>query len=563
MKSHIFNLNLINAQESAQLEVIFQITPRPDGTTIQKTSMEMQISSKTIWEWFFRRRRKENLNIPHKKEVKPDNNIINNALTENTFNCIFCKEVSCFRFRWPSKYERHLKSKHKVLFEIDILYLVNFFNKEKKKNIINEAKKSIKKGDIFQCTLCQGVNNFVVGEFEEFKTHLAIFHKISYEAGFILAISYFSEELKTLTLNGSAYPKITNKQENLSSEKKCTNLKQTQDQINITCNLCMFTTLSARPMQIILRHKTKYHNVCQVCETKFENRKVLTLHFRSIHWVGDNRVKCAIDGCKQVTNEKYMHLHVQRHHKDKILFKCDEIGVMYGESYHCDKEYTSSSELRKHIEKGHIVFKPRTPEPKKRKEISSVPCTFCGIMIKESLGYMSSHIKRVHGNRPLIYCLFCKFTTTYPKYMKTHEAGHLGTIICEICDTSYRSRPLLKKHQVIVHGDGEDFLCSLCNFKTWNPTRLRIHEKCHNEKTIKCDQCDYKGTSKDNLRIHQRRHKDPRYICDECDYKTYDTGNFHTHKTVKHGSVVLHCELCPDYSSKSARSLRKHQERHV
>ena len=262
-----------------------------------------------------------------------------------------------------------------------------------------------------------------------------MFHKISYEAGFILSMGFFLEEFKTLILNGPTNPKLTNKKEKVSSETKVTDSEQAQDKIKITRNLCMFTTLSARPMQIILRHKTKSHNVCQVCETKFKNRKVLTLHFRSIHWVGDKRVKCAIDGCTKVTNEKYMHLHVQRHHKDKVLFKCDEMGVAYGESYQCNKEYTSSCELQKHIEKGHIVFKPRTPEPKKRKEISSIPCTFCGIMIKESFGYMSSHIERVHGNRPLIYCLFCKFTTTYPEYMKTHEAGHIGTIRCEICDT--------------------------------------------------------------------------------------------------------------------------------
>ena len=164
------------------------------------------------------------------------------------------------------------------------------------------------------------------------KKHLALFHKISYEAGFILSMSFLAEKLETLILNSSTHPKIINKQENVTSETKVNDMEQAKDQIKITCNLCMFTTLSARPMQIILRHKSKTHNVCQVCETKFENRKVLTLHFRSIHWVGDNRVKCAIDGCTKVTNEQYMHLHVQRYQKDKVLFKCDEIGVVYGES---------------------------------------------------------------------------------------------------------------------------------------------------------------------------------------------------------------------------------------
>ena len=38
--------------------------------------------------------------------------------------------------------------------------------------------------------------------------------------------------------------------------------------------------------------------------------------------------------------------------------------------------------------------------------------------------------------------------------MASHEAGHLGVIKCEPCDTSFRLKPL-KKHQAIVHGDGK------------------------------------------------------------------------------------------------------------
>ena len=75
--------------------------------------------------------------------------------------------------------------------------------------------------------------------------------------------------------------------------------------------------------------------------------------------------------------------------------------------------------------------------------------------------------------------------------------------------------------------------------------------------------CDYKGATKGNLRMHQLRHKEAKYICDKCDYKTYNAPNFHVHKTVKHKNVILKCEHCSAYSTKSARSLRKHKERHT
>ena len=201
MKTQNFSFNLFTDRESALLEDIFQKTPRPNGTSIQKTSMEMQISSKTIWNWFFRRRRREEPKTFDKKELKNDTNVTNKPLPEKMFNCIFCEEVSCFRLRQPAKYERHLKSKHKVIFKLNILYFVNFIDKEKKKIFIDEAKKTIQKGDLFKCSLCQGEHYFVVGQFVEFKQHLGLFHKILFEVGFVLSISFFSAEIKTLILN--------------------------------------------------------------------------------------------------------------------------------------------------------------------------------------------------------------------------------------------------------------------------------------------------------------------------------------------------------------------------
>ena len=98
-------------------------------------------------------------------------------------------------------------------------------------------------------------------------------------------------------------------------ETKVTDLVQTQDQIKMACNICTFTTLSAI----------------------FKNRKLLTLHFNFIHLVGENRVKCAIDRCKQVCVERYICTSMF-HQKDKVWFKCDEIHFLSGEPYKCDKK---------------------------------------------------------------------------------------------------------------------------------------------------------------------------------------------------------------------------------
>ena len=49
-------------------------------------------------------------------------------------------------------------------------------------------------------------------------------------------------------------------------------------------------------------------------------------------------------------------------------------------------------------EKGHIVNKPRTCEPKIIKETFRIQCTICGIQIQEHS--MPIQMKRVHGNKP-------------------------------------------------------------------------------------------------------------------------------------------------------------------
>ena len=52
--------NIFNKEGSGVLVVIFQKTPCPDGAIIQKNSIEMQVSYKTIKQWVYRCRKKEN-----------------------------------------------------------------------------------------------------------------------------------------------------------------------------------------------------------------------------------------------------------------------------------------------------------------------------------------------------------------------------------------------------------------------------------------------------------------------------------------------------------------------
>ena len=556
LTSSTMSPNIFDDQHLALLEDIFQKTPRPDGWSIQKTSMDMQISSKNIWWWFHKRRRTEKLRITQSEKPKCKANNTSESLVVESFNCLLCEEVSSFVIGHQEEYETHLKNTHKVFHENEILKLLNFMNEEKKRNIVEQAKKFVKKGDLFMCCLCQDEHSFVVGQFMDFKVHLGLAHRIVYEIGFILAMNFFSGEFKNLLLKGPKNLMTTKDQETNVIEKKVKQVKQNKYIITKVCNHCSFTTMSTIAAKTMRQHKAKTHFICKVCENKYENRRALHLHFGSDHLVDENSIKCSIDGCTRILSKPTIQTHVKIAHKERIWLTCD---YMYGETNRCDKKYTCSFQLRRHKEKGHITFKPKE---KKKKEIFSSPCKLCGKMIKENPVNLYVHMKKIHSNRPLVYCTQCNFATKDPNYLMSHESGHLGLIRCEICDISFTSGTSLKKHQEIVHGEGERFICSSCNFKTWKLPRLTEHKKIHNEKTFKCEQCDYMGATTNNLRVHRLRHKEAKFICEKCSYKTSDGGNFHVHKTVKHGNVVLKCEYCPDFSTKSSRSLRKHKERH-
>ena len=127
------------------LEGIFKKLRKPDAQTIYNTAMEMQISSQKVWEWFRKRRIKENL---YATVLDSSLKTKNTGLNFNTFYCLYCKKkISPFKHQQKYEYNNHLKTYHQVICDFNVLYLINFMNKEKKTEIINQAKKVVVKGD--------------------------------------------------------------------------------------------------------------------------------------------------------------------------------------------------------------------------------------------------------------------------------------------------------------------------------------------------------------------------------------------------------------------------------
>ena len=331
----------------------------------------------------------------------------------------------------------------------------------------------------------------------------------------------------------------------------------------VNCDQCSFVTVSQKPTIELRLHKTKVHYVCKVCCMKFENGNFLKDHFKLDHKGKNGVLRCSVDGCLKTMkghpggHAKFqnMYWHIQHVHKGVWLI-CDEMFVVDGKANQCKKKLPSNNMLKRHRGKGH-KSKEKNIKPQNTKAL----CKVCGITLSSS--YVRNHMNIAHGNLPLLNCSKCKFSTKYFRFLQYHEARHVSGIKCNLCDESLPSTFTLKKHKSLAHGEGEMFTCSFCDFKTWRFTYIKTHELKHNEKTIKCDQCNYKGTSTVLLKIHKLRHEDPKYWCEKCEYKTYDAGNFSTHKKVKHGTIILTCEECPSFKTKSEKTLRNHNSKHI
>ena len=148
-----------------------------------------------------------------------DNNS-DNAFTMKNFYCVFCKDISSFRIDEIYEYENHLNIIHTVSYDHDILKLVNFIDKEKKSNVIYQAKKFVRRGNSFECKLCKEDTAFTIGNIKQIKEHLNSFHNIFYEIGFVLAINLVNKSFKELLLRSSNQYIYNIKQDNRLNKPK-------------------------------------------------------------------------------------------------------------------------------------------------------------------------------------------------------------------------------------------------------------------------------------------------------------------------------------------------------
>ena len=206
----------------------------------------------------------------------------------------------------------------------------------------------------------------------------------------------------------------------------------------IPCNICgkNFTQISSLNTHIRAVHK-KIRYKCTECPRETTQLPVLNLHMKDAH--NHNGYFCNLCDFKAKTTYE-----LDRHQDNYHTFTCKQ----------CNLKFKNKDQKYKHVSKHHKGVK------KKKKLLKCSQCDFKDISVRQ----LKIHVKSEHEGLTVQKCNFCDYITA-------------GT-------TDRRSKDLMRAHVTGSHG-GQQYLCSVCEYKTSRKPCLNIHMQSKHEEIYK------------------------------------------------------------------------------
>jgi uncharacterized Zn-finger protein len=274
--------------------------------------------------------------------------------------------------------------------------------------------------------------------------------------------------------------------------------------INITDILCKICNNELSDFNDLKHHLVGKHKI----EVDLENDGVMT------YSVTENEYKCVTCGSK-FDNYRVLNKHVTDKHYNTYV--CDQCGDGFASraglrihsyshstgSHHCEvcgKAYNSIMSKRQHMKIVHLHVKLNK-------------CTYCSETFR---GYYQKlkHIMTVHGKKKYDYK-------------------------CGFCPKTFLTNSNLRKHERVVHTQGEVYTCETCNYHTYTPQLLKRHMICHSdEKNFKCEVCGKRYARKRTLVEHMKIHNNVRrFVCKYCDKAFVQNCSLKGHMKTHHRDV--------------------------
>ena len=250
---------------------------------------------------------------------------------------------------------------------------------------------------------------------------------------------------------------------------------------------------------------------CGECPHIARCLRTLQEHMFNEHNHGSLCLECGAHSQTFKLYEKHMETH---------LLPCDQ----------CDYKAIGLKRMRLH-KKAH---KPASTKPK-----VMVQCDMCGKEVMESS--LKEHMQNYHSNT-LYTCDWCGFTTHSKGNLRLHRKRHLETVQeCPVCFKKVKNLSLHIRRNKCGQKDREKYPCTECDKVFALKWQLKRHvNNIHNQiKNYLCDLCDYRTYSSFNLRIHKSKmhtKQSIEVVCSVCHKKTYGIDN---HMKTYHFEVLL------------------------
>uniref|UniRef100_A0A182JY47 Transcription factor grauzone n=1 Tax=Anopheles christyi TaxID=43041 RepID=A0A182JY47_9DIPT len=149
------------------------------------------------------------------------------------------------------------------------------------------------------------------------------------------------------------------------------------------------------------------------------------------------------------------------------------------------------------------------------KQFFALECEICATTV-ESFLILLDHYRTAHKTKGYVRCCGKQFFRRY--ILVDHIAAHRGTIRCEICQKTYKTKRYLALHTAKSHSREEDrpFKCSKCHVSYPKQYLLRAHELLHVQQ--QCHICQKVLSNTQSLKVHiaQMHGDDGNHICDTC-----------------------------------------------
>ena len=205
-------------------------------------------------------------------------------------------------------------------------------------------------------------------------------------------------------------------------------------------------------------------------------------------------------------------------------------------------EYENMEEVEKSPrgKSGNTKARLLVPPPLKK-------CGVCGLVSSSHLENLAHWAAEHPGTEVIYQCDWqhCQHSSPAISDVKRHRRKHLieenQLVKCKDCNKFYPPKYLEQRHY-LVHQDGRNFKCEVCekSFKTMEILKVhaRIHGPDDERYTHCCEVCGRKFTQKANLESHMRIHTGDRpFKCEFCSKSFSQKGNLDEHRRTHTGQI--------------------------